>query len=101
MKQDAIIEIGIDGEERLYIKPSSIRFPYMYREALEVQWNSKGLILYGSKPRKWSYLDWYNQIIRAAREQSCELTLNESTSWFNISDELKSQIMKQSSVKIN
>lgn len=36
MKEDTIQEIGIDAEERLYVKLSSSKFPMMYREAIGV-----------------------------------------------------------------
>ncbi|NII82752.1 hypothetical protein FHT21_001797 [Pedobacter sp. SG908] len=36
MKIDQISEIGIDIEERLYIKPSIARFDLIYRTATEV-----------------------------------------------------------------
>ena len=53
MENDVILEIGINSEEQLYIKPSTAKFPYMFREALEVHWNQEGLFLYSPKPRKW------------------------------------------------
>ena len=53
MENDVFLEIGINSEEQLYIKPSTAKFPYMYREALEVHWNQEGLFLYSPKPRKW------------------------------------------------
>jgi hypothetical protein len=51
--EDSIEEIGIDDEGRLYIKPASQTFPLIYREAMEVHWNSERRCLYGAKPRKW------------------------------------------------
>lgn len=93
MKKDIIVEIGIDSEERLYLKPSKLKFLYIYREAMEVYWNNETLSLYGAKPRKWSYLDWFKQIIRAVEEQSCKLSLNEKTNWVNIPKELKEKIL--------
>ncbi|MFT6791170.1 MAG: hypothetical protein ACJA04_000370 [Cellvibrionaceae bacterium] len=62
--EDEIKEIGIDEEQRLYVKPLSAKFPMMYREAIEVNWNQNTLALYGGIPRQWSHLDWYKQIIK-------------------------------------
>ncbi|NQY94743.1 MAG: hypothetical protein HRT43_11295 [Campylobacteraceae bacterium] len=45
--------------------------------------------MFSPKPRKWTYLDWYNQIMRAT---SYKLKINEKTIWVNISDSLKSAI---------
>ena len=91
--EDRIEEIGIDEEERLYVKPSNATFPMIYREAMEVHWNSERCCLYGAKPRKWGYLEWFQQIIRAASEQGCQLTVPSNVSWVNISSELQQQIM--------
>ena len=95
MDQDEIQEIGIDIQERLYVKPSFKRFPHIYREAMEVHWDDEGAYLYSPKPRKWSYLDWYKQIIKAGKEQSCSLTITKDTVWVNIPEKLKEEILKQ------
>ena len=89
MERDEIIEIGIDNKERLYLKPLSKKFPYIYREAAEVNWDPKGNLLYSPKPREWSYLDWYKHIVDVAASQACELFLSHNTNWINIQDELK------------
>ncbi|MBT1445691.1 hypothetical protein KJI95_14345 [Shewanella sp. JM162201] len=91
--EDRIEEIGIDEEERLYVKPSNATFPMIYREAMEVHWNSERCYLYGAKPRKWGYLEWFQQIIRAASEQGCKLKVTQSVSWVNVPGELQKQII--------
>lgn len=91
--EDRIEEIGIDEEDRLYVKPSNATFPMIYREAMEVHWNSEHCYLYGAKPRKWGYLEWFQQIIRAASEQGYQLTVPSNVSWVNISGELQQQIL--------
>lgn len=95
MSVDQIIEIGIDSEERLYVKPESKSFPYIYREAMEVHWDEEKLYLYGAKPRKWTYLDWFLQIHNAAKQQGYELTLTENCRWANISTDIKGQIINE------
>jgi len=95
MEEDKIIEIGIDKEERLYIKPASKTFPYIYREAMEVHWDNEKAFLYTPKPKQWTYLNWYNQIIKAAKEQSCKLQLTTATLWVNIPEKLKNEIQAQ------
>ena len=92
MNMEEIEEIGIDVEERLYVKPSSSTFPLIYREAMEVNWNEKRQYLYGSKPKKWGYVEWYLQILKAASEQGCTLVLTSNTNWTNISDEITNKI---------
>lgn len=94
MEQDEIIEIGIDKKERLYLKPLSKKFPYIYREAAEVNWDPIGNFLYGPKPREWSYLDWYRHIVDVAASQACELIITDNTHWTNIPDDLKVKIIQ-------
>ena len=91
--EDRVIEIGIDEEGRLYVKPSKATFPMIYREAMDVHWNSEQSYLYGAKPRKWDYLQWFQQIIKAASEQGCELIVSPNVTWVNISGELQQQIL--------
>lgn len=91
--EDLIEEIGIDEEQRLYLKPATETFPMIYREAMEVHWNSERGYLYGAKPRKWGYIEWYQQIIKAAMEQGCKLVVSPGVSWVNVPGELQAQII--------
>lgn len=92
MDRDSIRELGIDSEGRLYLVPESRKFPYIYREAMEVHWDSELGRLYGAKPRKWNYQQWYTQILSAAKEQSCILFLSENTTWVNVPEAVKASI---------
>ena len=95
MNTDIIVEVGIDDLARLYIVPEKENFPFIYRTATEVHWDSKGKFLYSSKPREWSYLDWYRHIVGVAdTECGCKLILSANTKWTNISEELKENILK-------
>ncbi len=92
---DNIIEIGIDDQERLYVRPEKQTFEYIYRAAAEVGWDNKTRLLFSPKPREWNYLMWYRHIIAIAKEEyGCVLKLTDKTKWTNISDELKQQIEK-------
>jgi hypothetical protein len=90
--EDLIEVVGIDEEERLYLKPATETFPMIYREAMEVHWNSEHKYLFGAKPRKWGYIEWYQQIIKAVAEQGCKLVLSPNVSWVNVPSELQAQI---------
>lgn len=95
MKIDQISEIGIDIEERLYIKPSIARFDLIYRTATEVHWDASGLFLFSPKPREWTYLDWYKHIVDVVNSELCyKLVLTDETIWTNIPKELKQEIIK-------
>jgi len=93
---DEITEIGIDNNERLFIRPKSERFTLIYRTATEVHWDEKELFLYSPKPREWSYYEWFRHIIDVAdKEFNCSLMLTRRTIWTNIDQGLKKQILKK------
>jgi hypothetical protein len=92
MEIDEISEIGIDENERLYIKPSKSSFTMIYREAMELGWDKDGGFLFSPKPRKWGYIDWYQQILKGASSQGTSLQITDETVWLNIDANLKKQI---------
>lgn len=90
---DNIIEIGIDNQERLFIRPERQTFEFIWRAAAEVGWDAKGKFLYSPKPREWSYFMWYRHIVDAVNaEYGCRLHWTDKTQWTNIADNLKEQI---------
>ena len=94
MEKDLIAEVGIDKTGRLYIVPSSSVFPYIYREAMEVDWDENGNFLYSPVPREWTYLDWFKQIINAVKEQGYILVISNATKWSNVPEPLKREILE-------
>ena len=98
MRRDAIKEIGIDAEARLYLKPEQARFSIIYREGAEVHWDAKGAFLYSPKPREWSYLDWYEHMISVAKGDGggFNLEITSATIWINVPEELRQQIQNLS-----
>ncbi|WP_414692250.1 hypothetical protein [Pedobacter sp. CFBP9032] len=95
MKTDVIIEICIDSQERLCIKPSTARLVLIYRTATEVHWDANGHFLFSPKPREWTYLDWYihiNEVV--SNECHYKLVLSDETIWTNIPEKLKRQIIE-------
>ena len=93
MKTDPISEVGIDPQERLYVRPATMSYPMIYRDAVEVNWDPERSVLFSPKPRKWSYLEWFCHIVRTADSDSCRLVLTTDTHWVNIEPNLKSDIM--------
>jgi hypothetical protein len=69
MNSEKISEIAIDDSGRLTVKPNKQKFELIYRSALEVHWDDKKECLYSPKPREWTYLDWYKQIISAVESE--------------------------------
>ncbi|MBS0583100.1 MAG: hypothetical protein JSS42_08370 [Proteobacteria bacterium] len=95
MTKDPISEIRIDAERRLCIKPQSASFPYVYREAMEVNWDSDARSLNSPAPREWSYARWFSQIVDAARAQGVELLITERTQWIDVPAGTKAEILTQ------
>jgi hypothetical protein len=89
---DSIAEVGIDEQERIYVRPSVATFPFIYREAIEVHWEPVRHYLYSPKPREWTYLKWFQHVIHAAALQSSDLRLTPSTVWTNVPEELRAEI---------
>ena len=90
--QDTISEVQIDEEGRLTVKPTTEKFPYIYREAMEVHWDEERKFLYSPTPRKWSYEMWFRHIISAAQVQGCSLSLFPATRWINVPDDIRKAI---------
>ena len=93
MERDSIAEIGIDHSGRLYVVPSLKKFPYIYREAVQVHWDEQGGFLYSPVPKEWTYLQWFVHIVEAAKLQSCQLYLTVNTKWCDVPTLLKDQIL--------
>ena len=93
MKTDTIKEITIDESGRLCIFPEKEKFTMIYRSAAEVHWDNTGSFLYSSKPREWSYYEWFKHIIAVAKDNGCDLLLTGDTLWTNIPDLLKREII--------
>ncbi len=63
---------------------------------MEVHWDDAGNFLYSPKLREWSYLAWFQQILKAAREQACTLEITAETIWINIPEALKNEMIRHS-----
>jgi hypothetical protein len=92
--QDNIAEIFIDGIGRLCIKPEKEKFVMIYRSATEVHWDANRNLLYSSKPREWTYFNWYKHIVSTIfTECNCRLKITNHTKWVSISEDLKEDII--------
>ena len=61
--------------------------------AKEVNWDNNQHFLYSPEPREWSYIDWYKHIINVAKECNVTLILTKETTWTNIPQSLKHDIV--------
>lgn len=93
MTEESIAEVGIDDEARLYVRPATASFDYIYRAAMEVNWDASTRRLFSPKPREWTYLDWFKQIIAAAADEyGTALRLTSDTGWTKIPASLRAEI---------
>ena len=97
MKSAAISRVEINARGQLHIVPVGCEFPYIYREAMEVNWATATRSLFSPVPREWSYVDWYRQILSAARKQGVQLTPDAATEWAGIDPDLRAQMLLASS----
>jgi len=94
MERDTIAELEIDAAGKLHVVPSTQAFPHIYREAMEVHWDTARRSLYSPAPREWTYSRWFQQILAAAQEQGCQLRLSSSTKWLNIDPGTTAQLVQ-------
>lgn len=87
------MEIGIDPEGRLYVRPAKATFELIYRAAMEVHWDGPERRPFSPKPRKTTYPQWFRQILDAAADEyGIKLNITEKTNWSNVPDAIKSEI---------
>jgi hypothetical protein len=95
MNRVPITEVGIDTQGRLYVAQHSQQFPFIYREAMEIQWEVQTQHLCAPAfPRAelWPSIRWFQQIVTAAKAQDCELFITSDTRWVNIPDTVRKEI---------
>jgi hypothetical protein len=93
MAQENIAEVGIDEAGRLYVRPTSTSFDYIYRAAMEVNWDAATRRLFSPKPREWPYVDWFKQIMAAAADEyGTALRVTPHTGWTNVPADLRAEI---------
>ena len=60
---------------------------------MQVYWDEEQWRLFSPKPKDWTYVDWFSQIIwAAADEYGTWLRLSPDTVWSDVSDELRAGI---------
>ena len=91
-----INEVRISEDGKLFIKPTSNPskvFKFVYRAAMEVYWDEDTQCFYTPKPREWTYLDWYKQVLAAVvSEMGVQLSITENTDWKNIPVKVQQEI---------
>lgn len=86
-------EVGIDDQQRVFVRPASGDFEHIYRAAMEVYWDPATGRLSHPAPRNWTPIQWFRQIIAAtADEYGIHLELTDETIWSNVPADLRSEI---------
>ncbi|WP_432468461.1 hypothetical protein [Agarivorans sp. Z349TD_8] len=65
----------------------------IYREAAEVNWDNNLKAFKSPPPRNWSHSDWFHHIVNVTKKCSIKLILNNETTWVNIPDNVKEQML--------
>jgi hypothetical protein len=82
---DEILEVKIGADGKLLVRPQVCTFPHVYRAAMEVGWDPDNRTLFSPKPREWSYLRWFQQIVSAvADEYGVRLAITSQTTWSDV-----------------
>jgi len=97
LQVEAIVEVGI-AEGRLYVRPSSTSFDYIYRAGKGIYWNAAAGRL-GQTVKDEDHRECFDRIIEAAAgECGVHLVITPATVWTNVPDELRDAILKSSDV---
>ena len=60
---------------------------------MQVYWDEEQKRLLSPKPQDWTYVDWFNQIIRAAADEcGTWLRLTPDTVWSDVPEELRAEM---------
>ena len=85
----------LDNDQLIVVLASGGKpdYQYVYREACEIYWDNDLKAFKSPVPRSWSHSDWFHQIVSVAKKIGVNLTLNSQTSWVNIPNNVKEQIL--------
>lgn len=94
MRETAIAEIGMDDEDRVFVRPAEGDFEHIYRAAMGVCWDGPARrFSHPQPPKDWTPFQWFQQIIAAvADEYGVLLKLTPQTIWADVPTELRSAI---------
>lgn len=94
MENISIIEIGVNLEDQLYIKPAEGTFEKISEVNNDLNWDSNRGVIYSPNPHAWSQIMWFSQIFKACEALGFDLKTDENTQW-NIHDNLlKEDLMR-------
>lgn len=91
MREGTIDEVGLDAEQRLFVRPSSGDFEHVYRAAMEVYWDrSLRRLSHPRAPRGWTPVQWFQQIVAAVGDEyGVQLRLTNQTTWTAVPEDTR------------
>jgi hypothetical protein len=90
--QELIAQVGLDQSGRIYVRPQTETFEYIYRAAMGVRWDEKLGRLFPYEVGDWLPKQWFSRIVDAVRsEYGVELKTGPATAW-SIPADLRSEI---------
>lgn len=100
MRDEAVAEVGIDAEKRVFVRPESGEFEHVYRAAMEVYWDRSLRRLFNPSPRDWTPSQWFQQIVAAvADEYGVTLRITSQTIWTDMPSSFRAAIEKAAQPK--
>ncbi len=73
-------------------------YQHIYREGAGVYWDQDLKGFKSTEPKKWSYVEWFSHIIWVTQHCNIELKLSENTTWLNIPENEKQQIIAKHAI---
>jgi hypothetical protein len=93
VKHEAILEVGIGENNRLFVRPIESDFAHIFRTASGVNWDKEKRALLGSESREWSASLWFeNILISVADEYGIVLLIAPSTRWSGVDSKSQSEM---------
>jgi hypothetical protein len=94
LKTETIVEVGMDDERRVFVRPAVGDFEQVYRAAMEVYWDrSTSRLSHPRPPKDWTPAQWFQQIVAAvADEYGVHLKLTNGTIWVGVPPEVRAEI---------
>jgi len=93
--RDEIAEVGIGKDGCLYVRPRKEKFPFIYRVSMEIKWDESEHVLWAPKRGEWSYVQWFGQILGAAKsEYGITLEIPDGVKWINIPEEVQKEMIE-------
>ncbi len=91
--QEEITQIGLDSENRFFIKPKKKEFSMIFRLAKGIDWNGNSKLLRSTPIKEWKKYKWYlHMLFTIYKEYGIELIPTKKTEYSNLDRKTTNQI---------